>query len=151
MVIFAAPDTRKDPPVKPVKSFMVFGEPVDILVNSAMTGGQSCTLLQTSPPGGGPPPHSHVHERETFYVLEGEYEFLSDGAWHKVGPGDTVQGSPATVHTFRNAGTTEGKMLVFVTPGGFENYLEEISVLSVPRDVPQLLTISERYGVKFVL
>jgi uncharacterized cupin superfamily protein len=28
------------------------------------------------PPDGGPPPHIHRNEDETFYVLEGEVEFL---------------------------------------------------------------------------
>jgi hypothetical protein len=31
-----------------------------------------------------------------------------------------------------------------------EKYLEEISVLSMPQDMAQLLAISERYGIAFV-
>jgi hypothetical protein len=30
-----------------------------------------------------------------------------------------------------------------------EKYLEEISVLTMPRDVEQLMAISARYGIKF--
>jgi uncharacterized cupin superfamily protein len=30
------------------------------------------------PAGGGPPPHIHRNEDETFYVLEGEVEFLDE-------------------------------------------------------------------------
>ncbi len=71
----------------PVKSFPVLGEWVEILVSGEMTGGQSVTLIQTSPPGGGPPPHQHEHEDETFYVLEGDYEILKDGAWVKAAAG----------------------------------------------------------------
>jgi hypothetical protein len=54
------------------------------------------------------------------------------------------------VHTFRNAGTTTGKMLVFVTPAGMEKYLDEISVLTIPQDVEQLMAISVRPGIAFV-
>lgn len=54
-----------------------------------------------------------------------------------------------SVHTFRNAGSTTGKMLVFVTPAGLEKYLEEISTLSMPGDRAKLLAISERYGIAF--
>jgi hypothetical protein len=54
------------------------------------------------------------------------------------------------VHAYRNAGTATGKMLVFVRPAGMEKYLEEISVLSMPQDMAQLLAISERYGIAFV-
>lgn len=108
-----------------VKSFKVFGEPVDVPTTAEMTDGKSSTMTQTSPPGGGPPPHRHTNEDETVYAMRG------------------------SVPTFRNAGSTAGKMLVVVTPGGFEKYLEEISPLSIPADMPQLLAISERYGISF--
>jgi quercetin dioxygenase-like cupin family protein len=133
----------------PVKSFAVFGEPVEILTTAEMTNGNSSTMTQTSPPGGGPPPHRHTNEDETFFVLKGEYEFLYNGEWRKVGEGETVHAMRGSVHTFRNAGSDAGKMLIFVTPGGFEKYLEEISPLSIPADMPQLLAISERYGISF--
>jgi quercetin dioxygenase-like cupin family protein len=108
-------------------------------------------LVQTSPPGGGPPPHSHQNEDETFFVLDGDFEIFSGGQWSKLAPGQATQGNHGSVHTFRNAGTTNGKILIVACPGGFEKYLEEISVLSVPQDTAQILAISERYGVKFAL
>jgi quercetin dioxygenase-like cupin family protein len=136
--------------VNPVKTFKVFGEPVEVLVPGEMTGDLSTTLTQTSPPGGGPPPHTHIREDETFFVLEGEYEFLQGGEWRKIQPGRAIRAPRGEVHTFRNAGTTTGKMLVFAAPAGMEKYLEEISVLSMPQDMAQLLAIPERYGITFV-
>ena len=133
-----------------IKTFEVFGEPVEILVSGEMTGGRSTTLTQTSPPGGGPPPHSHLYEDETFFPLEGDYEFLENGVWRKAEPGEAVHAKRGSIHTFRNAGNTSGKMLVFIAPAGLEKYLEEISTLSMPADLPQLLAISERYGITFV-
>lgn len=135
--------------MKPVKSFKVFGEAIDILTTAEMTGGRSCMLVQTTPPGGGPPPHSHKNEDETFFVLEGDFEIFTGGNWTKLAPGQAAQGNRGAVHTFRNAGTTIGKVLIVACPGGFEEYLEEISVLSAPQDMPQILEISERYGVTF--
>ena len=41
-------------------------------------------------------------------------------------------------------------MLVFVTPAGMEKYLEEISVLTIPQDVEQLMASSVRYGITCV-
>ena len=124
---------------------------MEVLTTSEMTGGNSTTLTQSSPAGGGPPPHSHVHEDETFFVVEGDYEFLMNGQWHKLVPGEAVHAMRGSVHTFRNAGSTNGKILIFVSPGGFEKYLEEISPLSIPADMQQLLVISERYGITFAL
>jgi mannose-6-phosphate isomerase-like protein (cupin superfamily) len=135
----------------PIKTINVLGEPVDILTNGDMTDGLSTTVLQTSPPGGGPPPHSHQNEDETFFVLEGTYEFLLDGVWHMAPQGSTVHAVRGSVHGFRNAGATSGKLLIFVAPAGFENYLEEISVLTLPEEMAQLIAISERYGIKFAV
>lgn len=131
------------------KSFPVLGDHVDMLITQDMTGGASATLLETSPPGGGPPPHKHEHEDETFFVVEGEYELLVDGEWVKGYPGDAFYRARGTVHAFRNSGTTTGKILVMVQPGAFQNYLEEISPLSVPGDLGKLIEISNRYGIMF--
>jgi hypothetical protein len=64
------------------------------------------------------------------------------------GHSELVRGS---VHTFRNVGASAGKLLVVTVPGGFEKYLEEISPLSLPQDMEQLIGISKRYGISFVI
>src|SRR5271169_1767370 len=133
----------------PTKTFVIFGESIEILIPSELTAGRSTTLVQTSPPGGGPPPHSHRDEDETFRILEGDYEFLSNGEWRKVAPGETFHSQRGSVHTFRNVGTTTGRVLIFVTPAGIEEYFAEIAPLSVPADMPQILAISERFGISF--
>jgi quercetin dioxygenase-like cupin family protein len=135
--------------MRAIKSFPVLGDHVDMLVTQDMTGGASATLIETSPPGGGPPPHKHENEDETFFVVEGDYEFLVDGQWIKASAGDSLYRARGTVHTFRNCGTTTGEILIFVTPGGFQSYLEEISPLSVPADMARLIEISDRYGISF--
>ena len=131
------------------ETFLVFGEPIEILIPGEATNGLSTTLTQTSPPGGGPPPHIHTNEDETFYVLDGDYEYLSDEQWLPLPHGQAVHARRGSVHTFRNVGDKEGKMLVFITPGGFERYLEEISVFSMPGDMDKVLAVSERYGIVF--
>lgn len=137
--------------MRPLKSFTVFGEPVEILTSGELTGGQSAAVIQTSPPGGGPPPHWHKNEDETFYVLEGEFEFLNDGKWTRVPAGESIFAPRGSVHTFRNSGSSTSRILVFVTPSGLEEYLEEISPLSMPNDMAQLIAISDRYGITFTL
>jgi quercetin dioxygenase-like cupin family protein len=133
----------------PVKTFPVLGEQVEILISGQSTEGRSLTMVQISPPGGGPPPHRHENEDESFLVLEGEYEFFKDGKWQKASVGDAIYGGRGYVHTFRNTGATNGRMLIFVAPAGFESYLEEISPLSIPGDMRKLLEISQRYGISF--
>ncbi|HZQ55563.1 MAG TPA: cupin domain-containing protein [Bryobacteraceae bacterium] len=134
-----------------MKRFPVFGEPVEILISSKESGGGATTFTQVSPPGGGPPAHSHTNEDEIFYVLEGEYEFLLNGNRRKLASGDAIHASRGSIHTFRNVGTAEGKLLIVTVPGGFEKYLEEISPLSIPQDMERLVEISTRYGISFVI
>jgi quercetin dioxygenase-like cupin family protein len=133
----------------PVKTFTVLGEEIQILISGEMTDGKSVTLIQISPPGGGPPPHQHTNEDETFYVLEGEYEFLAGGAWVRLSAGNSAYGPRGSMHAFRNVGTATGRILVHVAPAAFEKYLEEISPLSIPADRSALLEISARYGIAF--
>jgi quercetin dioxygenase-like cupin family protein len=137
--------------MKPVRTFDVFGEPVDVVVNGAMSGGSAAVLIQTTGPGGGPPPHRHTREDETFTVLEGEFELLREGQWAKVAVGEVVFAPRGFIHTFRNCGSTVGRVLIFVSPAGFENYLEEIGPLSPATDMARIIEISERYGISFHL
>jgi quercetin dioxygenase-like cupin family protein len=135
--------------MSPLKTFYVFGERVDVLVDTATSTGLSATVVQHVPPGGGPPPHSHKNEEETFTVLEGDFEILSNGKWSPLVNGEAAYSKRGSVHTFRNTGTTPGRIMVFITPGGFENYLEAISSFSPITDMPKILEISHKYGITF--
>ena len=84
-----------------------FGETVIVKVSGEETGGEYSLALVTTPPGGGPPPHVHHREDETFFILDGRYEFLLNGAWTEVAPGATVYGPKDHVHTYRNIGETD--------------------------------------------
>jgi quercetin dioxygenase-like cupin family protein len=135
--------------MKPVKTFKVFGETVEILVTSESTNGSFCMLVQTSPPGGGPPPHSHTFEDEIFTVIEGDFEIFDGRRWTRVPPGEQVHTLRKRVHTFRNRGKTDGKMHCVAIDGRLDEYLETISPLELPRDMPRLLEISKKYGITF--
>jgi hypothetical protein len=41
--------------------------------------------------------------------------------------------------------------MVSVTPGGFENYLQEIGIYSPATDMAKIIEISNRYGITFYL
>ncbi len=131
------------------KSFLVFGEKVDLLVTGKMTNGASAVMVQTSPPGGGPPPHSHTNEDEFFQVLEGEFEFLSDDKWKPVARGELTFAPRGNRHAFRNCGTKDGKMMFLVAPAGLDEYLEAISLLVLPADEATLQELSKQFGIQF--
>ena len=60
-------------------------------------------------------PHTHPDHTDSFYVLEGEVEFLQDGEWHRVGPGTFLSVPPNVEHGFRPCGV-DFRLLNFHTP-----------------------------------
>jgi quercetin dioxygenase-like cupin family protein len=60
-------------------------------------------------------PHTHADHTDSFYILEGEVEFLQDGEWHRVGPGTFLSVPPNVEHGFRPCGS-DIRLLNFHTP-----------------------------------
>src|SRR5205814_10309474 len=52
----------------------------------------------------GPPPHIHRHHDESFYVLDGTFEFSLAGRAFTAGPGSFVHLPKGVVHTHRAGG-----------------------------------------------
>jgi quercetin dioxygenase-like cupin family protein len=130
-----------------------FGEEVTILLDAAHTGGQFTLLTTVTPPGGGPPPHFHENEDELLYVLEGRVTFLADGNWTETAPGATVFAPRKSVHTFKNIGNQPSKLLVHITPSGFENFFVAAAAefaRSGGPDMNRAVQIAAQHGVKFV-
>jgi quercetin dioxygenase-like cupin family protein len=134
-----------------IKTLTIFGDRVEVFVDSASSNGLSATIVQEVHPGGGPPPHSHTREDETFVVLDGDFELLREGSWHTLPRGEAVLAPRGNIHTFRNSGKSLGRLMIFITPSGFEKYLEEISPYSPATDMPKIIEISNRYGITFHL
>ena len=80
------------------------------------TGGAFALFDMLVLPGGGPPPHIHTRESESFYVLEGEFEFLAGDEWIKASPGSFVHVPKGALHTLKNAGSEVGRLLTLVAP-----------------------------------
>jgi quercetin dioxygenase-like cupin family protein len=114
------------------------------------------------PPGGGPPPHIHPREDETFYLLEGSVEFLLGEQTIVAGPGDFVNIPRGTVHRFQNTGTETARIILTFTPAGIERWFEE-TLEQAPNDVQEedvpdnleevaarYVAAAPKYGLEFV-
>lgn len=73
--------------------------------------------------GFGPPLHVHSREDEGMYVLEGEVRFRQGEQEFVAGPGSWVWGPRGTPHAFK-VESESARMIVLVTPGGFEGMFE---------------------------
>jgi quercetin dioxygenase-like cupin family protein len=75
----------------------------------------------------GPEPHTHDDHVDSFYVLEGEAEFLVDGETLLLGAGSFVAAPPGVEHTF-SVGPGPSRLLnVHAPSAGFHAWLQESS------------------------
>ena len=136
------------------------GDRYTFLVTGEESGGSYFAMEAFVPPGGGPPPHVHRREDETFYLLEGEIEFLLGDETVVAGAGDFVNVPRGTVHRFRNAGAETARMVLTFTPAGIEGFfretLEAASAGSpdVPDNIDEVAAryaaAASRYGMEFL-
>jgi mannose-6-phosphate isomerase-like protein (cupin superfamily) len=105
----------------------LLGGAIHIRVRSEDTGG-TFGLIEQIVPAGFPGPALHVHPdfEETFYVIEGEIALRVGDEAHEAGPGTVAMVPRGTPHTFANPSREPARMLVLVTPGGFERYFEAL-------------------------
>lgn len=78
------------------------------------------------PKGGGPPPHVHTREDETFYVVSGSLEILMGDKTYQAKKGDFVYIPRGTVHRFKNVGDDSAVQLVTFVPSGVEKFFREV-------------------------
>jgi mannose-6-phosphate isomerase-like protein (cupin superfamily) len=131
----------------------VLGSKMTCKVGSEETGGVYSIVENTLAPQDGPPPHVHHNEDEIFYVIEGEFEIRCGERTFRAAPGALAVLPRNVPHSFRNVGEGEGRLLVTVTPGGFEKFFEEVSreLPTMPPDVAKLKEIGRKYNLEFIV
>jgi len=103
------------------------------------------------PPGFAAPYHTHRLEDEAFYVLEGEMAFVCDGNWTVAGPGTYVFGPRNIPHGFKVLGDVSARMLLLCTPGGFEQFVVEMSAPTpAPPDMAKLEALAAKYSIDLI-
>jgi len=110
------------------------------------------------PPGGGPPPHVQSREDEGFYVLEGEMTFVADGQKVIARKGSFLNIPKGVVHTFKNEGVADARMLILVAPAGMEEMFEEVGTVATdrsasltpptPEEMEKAAAVAPKYGVQ---
>ena len=115
-------------------------------VTGAETGGTIGIFEGVIAPRHGVHWHTHTREIECFHVIEGRFRFWCGEAVSEGGPGTTVVAPPHLRHRWENIASEPGRLLMWVTPGGFERLLAEIDALAAP--TPEaIFEIETRYGI----
>jgi quercetin dioxygenase-like cupin family protein len=128
----------------------VLGIPMVLRIHGRETGGIVSVVESHDVPGGGPPPHIHRREDETFQILEGDYEWTVGSKTFVAHKGDTVFAPRNVPHTYRYLGQMPGRLMCIITPAGFEGFFEEINALTPQKqqDLPLIIQIGEKYGLE---
>jgi mannose-6-phosphate isomerase-like protein (cupin superfamily) len=77
----------------------------------------------------GPPQHVHHGHDETFYVVDGTYEFVIGSDHLPMPRGAFLLVPRGTPHTFRNAGDDLGRIVGTFNPPRFANYFRELAAI----------------------
>ena len=111
------------------------------------------------PEGGGPPPHVHSREDETFYIVSGRLDVLIGTMTHHAKAGDFVYIPRGTVHGFKNVGRGKAVQLVTFSPSGMEKFFQEVfPVVENRKAAPPPITeelirkmneAAPKYGMKY--
>jgi mannose-6-phosphate isomerase-like protein (cupin superfamily) len=99
------------------------------------------------------PIHTHQHEDEYTYVLEGEVGVQVGDEVRVARPGDLVFKPRNVPHAFWNPGDAPARALEIISPAGFERYFREITPLLPPTndgplDTEALGAVMPKYGLE---
>ena len=112
----------------PAGTGRAYKSPIDqvtVLLTGEQTGGAFFMAEAIVPPGCGNPPHIHARENETFYVQQGTLTIQVGDMMLNGLPGDVVQLPRNVVHSFKNTGNVNAKVLFVAEPAGLEQFFEE--------------------------
>ncbi len=138
----------------------IVGDIYRFLATSEETGGRYSMFEATVLPNGGPPPHIHRREDETFYVLEGEITFQVGDERRVAKSGTFVHMPIGILHAFKNETSQPAKMLISFAPAGLEEMFFEVGKDLAegetpdepsPEEIKKLLEAGRRFGIEYKL
>src|SRR4051794_16491821 len=123
---------------------------VRFMVDAETGGGFSMVEHPIPPRALAAPLHTHTHEDEYSYVLEGDVGVQIGDEVAVAHVGDLVFKPRGVQHAFWNAGDAPARVLEIISPAPFVRYFEEIEPLMMGPDGPDFAAIAElqaRYGL----
>ena len=134
-------------------------QPLDILgadtlakLTNEDTDGTLAIFQPNVPPMSGPPLHRHSREDEWFYVLDGQITVQVDGQRTILPAGGSAFAPRGTAHTYQNFSPAPARTLVLVTPGHFQRFFEELTLLNrgPAPDLVRVEQLMNKHGVELL-
>jgi quercetin dioxygenase-like cupin family protein len=122
------------------------------MIEADRTGGSfSMVEHPLAPRSLGSPIHTHTHEDEYSYIVEGTIGVQIGDETLEAHAGDLVFKPRGIPHAFWNATDEPARLIELIAPAGFEAYFDEIAALfpeDAPPDLAALPAVAERYGLE---
>ncbi|MCR9136704.1 MAG: cupin domain-containing protein [Alphaproteobacteria bacterium] len=127
------------------------------------TGDRYTMVEIKTAPGAGAPPNHHAGEDESFFVLEGQFEFFIDGQTINAGAGDFVKIPDGAVHAFTCTGDHPGRLIGVNAPGQMHDMFftqageampdgtTDVPAPDGPPDIPAIMDVASRAGMTIVV
>ena len=139
------------------KSFWLLTDLLTFKLTGEDTNNAFTVLEVSAGPELGPPPHTHRFSDESFYILEGSFDFSLAGETFSAGAGSFVHLPRGIVHSHRAGGGAEAKALVIQSPSGVEQFVMEAGRPATnplarpgppePAEVGRVLDIAPNHGI----
>jgi quercetin dioxygenase-like cupin family protein len=136
------------------RAFWLLADRLTFKATGADTNGAYTVIELDAAPNVGPPPHIHRDADESFYVLEGVFDFALGAEPFSAGPGSFVHLPKGIVHVHKAGGGAGARALVIQSPAGVERFVEELGVrivdastLPEPRDVERIVRVARKHGI----
>ncbi|MGO4329101.1 cupin domain-containing protein [Cupriavidus sp. 2TAF22] len=133
------------------------GEPIKVgqldiqyLIDGTATGGMGAFEMTVPPGSQVPPPHSHTHNEECVYVLEGVLRYSVDGVARDLARGDYMLSPRGSVHHFSNPHGDTARALIVMTPDLGAQYFRDVAAIingGGPPDRARLAEVMSGYGL----
>ncbi len=139
------------------RTIAVVGDIYRFMATGEETNGKYAMWEAIVLPGGGPPPHVHSREEESFYILEGEITFQVDDEKIVATEGMFANMPVGSLHSFKNNTDKTARMILSVAPAGLEKMFFEVGqpveLGQVPpppskAEIEKLLSVAPNYGVE---
>jgi mannose-6-phosphate isomerase-like protein (cupin superfamily) len=126
------------------------GTEVIFKVRGDQAGRASC-LEFAAAPGFDTGFHVHGELEETFYVLEGEFDLHAGDHVRRARPGTVMFVPPGIPHCFTNPTGAVARLLIVMSPSGFDQYFSELAEILArtgPPDTKAIAALRRKYDTE---
>lgn len=120
------------------------------LIDGSQHASMGIFELAIPPASNVPPPHSHSHNEEIVYVLEGMLRYTVGSETRDLAPGQTMHTPKGVAHGFSNPFEHAARALIILSPDIGAQYFKDVAAVvnaGGPSDKAALVAVMSRYGL----